>query len=87
MSVWSYRLGSSSLFTRTNEGSTEPKRVVFLSVEGTKTEVQYLHFIRKINEKFVRCEFFFVLKKLLKYTVLDCKENIITIGSGSFVGK
>ena len=41
----------------------------------------------KINEKFVRCEFFFVLKKVLKYTVLDCKENIITIGSGSFVGK
>lgn len=33
MSVWSYRLGSSSLFTRTNEGSTEPKRVVFLSVQ------------------------------------------------------
>ena len=36
----SYRLGSNSLFIRPHEDSIEPKRVVFLSTEGTKTEVQ-----------------------------------------------
>ena len=30
-----YRLGSSSLFVRPHENSLEPKRVVFLSTEGT----------------------------------------------------
>lgn len=51
MSLLSYRLGSSSLFIRPNEESVEPKRVVFLSVEGTKTEVQYLHFIEQYRER------------------------------------
>lgn len=51
MSLLSYRLGSSSLFVRTNEDSIEPKRVVFLSTEGTKTEVQYLHFIEQYRER------------------------------------
>lgn len=44
-----YRLGSSSLFVRTHEESLEPKRVVFLSTEGTKTEVQYFNFIENIE--------------------------------------
>lgn len=39
MSLLPYRLGSSSLFVRTNENSVEPRRVIFLSAEGTKTEV------------------------------------------------
>ena len=47
MSLLSYRLGSRSLFARTNENTVEPKRVVFLSTEGTKTEVQYLHLIEQ----------------------------------------
>lgn len=42
-----YRLGSRSLFVRTHEDSIEPKRVVFLSTEGTKTEVHYFNFIEK----------------------------------------
>ena len=46
-----YRLGSSSLFVRTHEESLEPKRVVFLSTEGTKTEVQYFNFIEKYRER------------------------------------
>ena len=45
-----YRLGSSSLFVRTHEDSLEPKRVVFISTEGTKTEVQYFNFIEKYRE-------------------------------------
>ena len=47
MSLLSYRLGSSSLFVRTNEDSIEPKRVVFLSAEGTVTEVNYFKYIEK----------------------------------------
>lgn len=31
MSLLPYRLGSSSLFVRTNENSVEPRRVIFLS--------------------------------------------------------
>ncbi|MDD2957566.1 MAG: RloB domain-containing protein [Lachnospiraceae bacterium] len=46
-----YRLGSSSLFVRTHEDSVEPKRVVFLSTEGTKTEVHYFNFIEKYRER------------------------------------
>lgn len=42
---WSYRLGSSAIFERPNEDAVKPKRVVFLSVEGTTTEVCYFHFI------------------------------------------
>lgn len=45
----SYRLGSRSLFVRPHEESVEPRRVVFLSTEGTKTEVQYFNFIEKIQ--------------------------------------
>lgn len=51
MRLISYRLGSSSLFVRANEDSVEPKRVVFLSVEGNKTEVQYLRFIEEYREQ------------------------------------
>lgn len=47
----SYRLGSNSLFIRPHEDSIEPKRVVFLSTEGTKTEVQYFHFIEQYREQ------------------------------------
>lgn len=47
----SYRLGTGSMFVRTQEDSVEPKRVVFLSTEGTKTEVQYFKFIEKYREQ------------------------------------
>lgn len=42
-----YRLGSSSLFVRSNEDTIEPKRVVFLSAEGTLTEVSYFKYIER----------------------------------------
>ena len=42
-----YRLGSSSLFVRSNEDTIEPKRVVFLSAEGTLTEVNYFKYIER----------------------------------------
>ena len=40
-----YRLSTHSVFSRPNEDTKEPRRIVFLSVEGTKTEVQYFHFV------------------------------------------
>lgn len=46
-----YRLGSRSLFNRSTEETLTPKRVVFLSVEGTKTEVSYFNFIEKYREQ------------------------------------
>ena len=46
-----YRLGNSSLFIRPNEKSQEPKRVVFLSTEGTATEVCYFKYIEKYREQ------------------------------------
>lgn len=46
-----YRLGGNSVFDRPNENSLKPKRIVFLSVEGTKTEVNYFHYIEKFREQ------------------------------------
>lgn len=46
-----YRLGSGSLFKRPNEDSLEPKRVVFLSAEGTLTEVNYFKYIEQFREQ------------------------------------
>ena len=72
MSVSSYRLGSSSLFVRANEDSIEPKRVVFLSTEGTKTEVQYLHFIEQyrvqlgINARKILLLAIYCMRKLVR---------------------
>lgn len=46
-----FRLGSRSLFKRSMEETLTPKRVVFLSVEGTKTEVCYFNFLEKYREQ------------------------------------
>ena len=46
-----YRLGTSSMFVRPNEDTVEPKRVVFLSVEGTRTEVCYFNFVEKYRKQ------------------------------------
>ena len=46
-----YRLGSGSLFKRPKEDTLEPKRVVFLSAEGTVTEVQYFKYIEQYREQ------------------------------------
>lgn len=56
---WSWRIWNEpalsirgkSIFKRPNEESLKPKRIVFLSVEGTKTEVQYFRFIERFREK------------------------------------
>ena len=46
-----YRLGGRGVFERPNENSLKPKRIVFLSVEGTKTEVSYFRYVEKFREK------------------------------------
>lgn len=78
-----FRLGSRSLFTRSTEETLTPKRVVFLSVEGTKTEVSYFNFIETHREqlgvdKIVHVE---VLRKYDTnsnlYSVLDLLEEYV----------
>lgn len=45
-----FRLKSSTMFVRADEEIKEsPLRVVFLSVEGNKTERQYLNILRNIG--------------------------------------
>ena len=46
----SYSLKGSSIFERLNEETLEPKRIVFLSVEGTKTEVQYFRYVERFRK-------------------------------------
>lgn len=46
-----FRLKSNNLFDRIEEASEEPLRIVFLSVEGNKTEVQYFEYIQKFRSR------------------------------------
>ena len=47
-----FRLKSSTMFVRADEEIKEsPLRVVFLSVEGNKTERQYFEYIEKYRDK------------------------------------
>ena len=46
-----YRLGGRCMFERPNEGTQRPKRVFFLSVEGTTTEVQYFHCVERYKRE------------------------------------
>lgn len=78
MSLMSYRLGSSSLFVRANEDSVEPKRVVFLSVEGTKTEVQYLHFIEQYREQ-LGINAIVHIEVLRRYDTKSDPENVLEL--------
>lgn len=78
MSLLSYRLGSNSLFVRTNEDSIEPKRVVFLSVEGTKTEVQYLRFIEQYREQ-LGVNAIVHIEVLRRYDTKSDPENVLEL--------
>jgi len=46
-----YRLGSNKLFERPNEDSVKPKRVIFLSTEGTSTEVCYFNYVERYRDQ------------------------------------
>ncbi len=73
-----YRLGSSSLFVRTNEDSVEPKRVVFLSTEGTKTEVQYFNFIEQYREQ-LKINAIVHIEVLRRYDTKSDPENVLEL--------
>ena len=73
-----YRLGSSSLFVRTHEDSLEPKRVVFLSTEGTKTEVQYFNFIEKYREQ-LGIDAIVHIEVLRRYDANSDPENVLEL--------
>ena len=73
-----YRLGCSSLFVRTHEDSLEPKRVVFLSTEGTKTEVQYFNFIEKYREQ-LGIDAIVHIEVLRRYDTNSDPENVLEL--------
>lgn len=73
-----YRLGSSSLFVRTHEDSLDPKRVVFLSTEGTKTEVQYFNFIEKYRER-LGIDAIVHIEVLRRYDTNSDPENVLEL--------
>lgn len=77
-SVLSYRLGSRSLFTRPNENSTDAKRVVFLSVEGSKTEAQYLNFIEEYRDQ-LGINAIVHIEVLKKYDTNSDPENVLEL--------
>lgn len=78
MSLLSHRLGSNSLFVRTNEDSVEPRRVVFLSTEGTKTEVQYLHFIEQYRAQ-LGINAIVHIEVLRRYDTKSDPENVLEL--------
>lgn len=47
MTTLKHRLAGGSVFRRESSGTREPYRVIFLSVEGKKTEVQYFNGLNK----------------------------------------
>ncbi len=63
-----HRLGSHNIFSRPNENTITPKRVVFLSVEGNKTEVSYFRFIDRHREKIG-------IKSIIHIEVLQRKDT------------
>ncbi len=73
-----YRLGSRSLFVRANENSIEPKRVVFLSTEGTKTEVQYFNFIENYREQ-LGIDAIVHIEILKRYDTNSDPENVLEL--------
>ncbi len=73
-----YRLGSRSLFVRTHEDSIEPKRVVFLSTEGTKTEVHYFNFIEKYREQ-LGIDAIVHIEILKRYDTNSDPENVLEL--------
>lgn len=77
-SVLSYRLGSRSLFTRPNENTTDAKRVVFLSVEGSKTEAQYLNFIEEYRDQ-LGINAIVHIEVLKKYDTKSDPENVLEL--------
>lgn len=73
-----YRLGSGSLFKRPNEDSLKPKRVVFLSAEGTLTEVNYFKYIELYREK-LGIDTIVHVEVLRKYDTKSDPDNVLAL--------
>lgn len=73
-----YRLGSSALFVRAHEDSVKPKRVVFLSTEGTKTEPQYFNFIEKYRDQ-LGIEAIVHVEVLHRFDTRSDPENVLEL--------
>ena len=74
----SYRLGSRAMFVRPNEGLSKPKHVVFLSVEGTKTEISYFNYVKKYREKLGINAMVYV-EVLQRYDTKSDPENVLSL--------
>lgn len=74
----SLRLGSNSLFDRSLEDSIKPKRVVFLSTEGTKTEVQYFKYINEYREQ-LGIDAIVHVEVLRRYDTNSDPENVLEL--------
>lgn len=73
-----YRLGSNKLFERPNEGLTKPKRVVFISAEGTSTEVCYFTYIEKYREQ-LGIDALVHIEVLRKYDTNSDPQNVLEL--------
>ena len=73
-----YRLGSSSLFVRVNENTIEPKRVVFLSAEGTLTEVNYFKYVERYRTQ-LGIEAIVHIEVLRKHDTNSDPDNVLAL--------
>lgn len=73
-----YRLGSNSMFTRPNENTIDPKRVIFLSVEGTNTEIAYFNHVER-NRKALGIDAIVHIEVLRKYDTKSDPDNVLEL--------
>ena len=77
----SFRLTSNTLFSRSEEDIQEsPLRIVFLSVEGNKTEEQYFSFVEKYrNQLGIKSGVHIHALKRAKHDNLSAPENVLEL--------
>lgn len=77
----SFRLTSNTLFSRSEENEQEsPLRIVFLSVEGNKTEEQYFSFVEKYrNQLGIKSGVHIHSLKRAKHDNLSAPENVLEL--------
>lgn len=65
-------------FVRVHENSIEPKSVVFLPTEGTKTEVHYFNFVEKYREQ-LGIDAIVHIEILKRYDTNSDPENVLEL--------
>lgn len=77
----SFRLRANTMFNRIEEEQKEePLKIVFLSVEGNKTEKQYFQYIEKYREKLgIKREVHIHTLQRAKNDNLSAPENVLEL--------